>query len=136
MNSNLNNKKASPWISMAAIVILIVITIFRLNINSTNEQQYQFPLSSEDIERVLAEQGINMYIEDSSTIDESTHGPSLKDTIVSLANLKNDDNITFGINSQVRDKHKLLNLMWHLPKTTLSMDKIDDFFHNELSKQF
>ncbi len=138
--NKLNNKKASPWISMAAIVILIIIIIFRLSINRTNEQEYQFPLSSEDIENVLTEQGIDMYVEDSSTIDESTHGTSLKDTIRNDTTLKyyDDlmfDNLMFGITSQVRNNHRNLNLIWHFPKT-LSSEQVNDFFHNELSKQF
>lgn len=80
-----------------------------------------------------------MFIEDFSTIDETTHGSSFKDIIISNANLKNDDNVTFGISSQVRDNHKILNLIWYLPKTlpnALSTDLVDFFFHNELSNQF
>lgn len=123
--NNLNNKKASPWISIAAIIILIVITIFRLSINRTNEQEYQFPLSSEDIEEVLVEQGIDMHIKENNTVDSYR----------SIATLRDNENITFGIDSQVRENNKVLNLSWYLPKN-LSSNQVDDFFHNDFSKQF
>jgi len=102
---------------------------------STDEKQYQFPLTAEDIEGVLAEQGINMYVEDSSTIDEISNGPSLKGTIINLTNLKSEDNMILGINSQFRNNYKVLNLLWYFPNA-MSSEQVDEFFHNELSKHF
>lgn len=132
-------KKKTFWFSVAVIAFAVGIVMVNGRTNQLNKQQYQFPLTKEDIESVLAGQGIDMFIEDFSTIDETTHGPSFKDIIISNANLKNDDNITFGISSQVRDNHKILDLIWYLPKTlpnALSMDQVDNFFHNELPNQF
>lgn len=136
---NINNiflKKALFW-ALAAVLIVVISMVVALGINPINEKQYQyeFPLTHEDIESVLEGQGINMVVEDISTIDESTNGPSLNDIIISIATLRNKDNITLGISSQVRSSLRFLNMTWYLPKA-LSTEKVDDFFHNELSKQF
>ncbi|WP_313340452.1 hypothetical protein [Sedimentibacter sp.] len=134
MDNILKNKKTSLWIVIAIIVIAVIVVVVS-DRNSIDEKQYQFPLTTEDIEGVLAEKGINMYVEDSSTIDGSINVPALKNVIINIATLKNDDNVTFGISSQVRNNHKVLNLTWYFPKT-LSSEQVDDFFHDELPKQF
>lgn len=129
MNKLLKGKRIYLCIVIAAIMIITSCA------DTADEKQYQFPLTVEDIEAVLAEQGIDMYVEDSSTIDETTNGPSLKDTIINITTLRNSDNVMLGISSQVRKNHRHMNLTWHLPKA-LSSEQVDDFFHNELSKQF
>ncbi|WP_312811263.1 hypothetical protein [Sedimentibacter sp.] len=131
MNNVLKNKGTSLWIIISVLVIAAIVVIVSGR-NAVDEKKYQFPLTTEDIEGVLAEQGISMYVEDSSTIDDSINFPDVKNNITTL---KNDDNVTFGISSQVRNNHRLLNLIWYLPKT-LSSEQVDEFFHNELPKQF
>lgn len=124
LNNILRFKKTSFGV-IVAIVAIVVIVVVVFGTNPREVHQYQFPLNTEDIEKVLAEQGIDMLIVDSNTIDDS----------INMATLRNDDNITFGISSQVRDNYKVLNLSWYLPKT-LSSDQVNDFIRNELSKQF
>lgn len=134
---NINNnifKKVSFWTFVAVIVIVVGIVI-AFETNPISDHQYQFPLKTEDIEKVLAEQGIDMVVVDSNTIDDSINVPALNNVTINIATLRNDDNITFGISSQDRDNHKVLNLTWYLPKT-LSSEQVNDFFYNELSKQF
>jgi len=133
---NINNnifKKVSFWV--VAVIVIVVGIVIAFGTNPINDYQYQFPLRTEDIEKVLAEQGIDMVIVDSNTIDDSINVPALNNVTINIATLRNDDNITFGISSQDRDNHKVLNLSWYLPKT-LSSEQVNDFFYNELSKQF
>ena len=129
MNKLLKSKMASLCIIIASIMLITSCA------DTADEKQYQFPLTVEDIEEVLAEKGIDMYVEDSSTIDESTTGPSLKDTIINITTLRNSDNVMLGISSQIRNNHRYMNLTWHLPKM-LSSEQIDEFFHNDLLKHF
>ncbi len=119
----LNYKKPSFWILASMIIVVVIITVV-LGTNPINEQQYGFPLKAEDIENVLAEQEINMYIKDFNGDDSR-----------SIANLSNDENMIFGIDSQLRNNHKVLSMTWYLPKKFTS-DEVYDFFQNELSKQF
>lgn len=119
----LNYKKAPFWILVAVLVVVIIIAVV-LGTNPINEQQYEFPLTIEDIENVLAEQGINMYVIENNTVDECRN----------IANLKNEGKITFGIDSQVRESHKVLSLTWYL-HDKLTKEETINFFHNEFPKQ-
>jgi beta-lactamase regulating signal transducer with metallopeptidase domain len=119
----LNYKKTSFWILASMIIVVVIITV-ALGTNPINEQQYEFPLAAEDIENVLVEQGINMYIKD-------YNGDDLR----SIANLSNDENMVSGINSQLRNNYKVLSMTWYLPKD-LTSDEVYDFFQNEFPKQF
>jgi len=129
MNKLLKSKMASLCIIIASIMLITSCA------DTADEKQYQFPLTVEDIEAVLAEQGIDMYVEDSSTSDETTSGPSMKDIIINITTLRNSDNVMLGISSQVRKNHRHMNLTWHLPKV-LSSEQVDEFFHNDLLKHF
>lgn len=120
----LSYKKPSQMILAASVIIVVGITVL-LSTNPVSIQQYQFPLTSEDIESVLEEQGIDMYIRDFNTVDSMRN----------MVTLTNDRNITFGIDAQVRDGYKVLNMAWYLP-SRLTPDEVQEFFHNELSKQF
>lgn len=120
----LNYKKPSFWIFAAAVVIVLIFVI-TLGTNPIPVEEYQFPVKTEDIEKVLAEQKIDWYIRDHSVVDDSRD----------IFTLTNDDKITFGIDSQIRDNNKVLSMAWHLP-SSLASDKVNDFYHNELSKHF
>jgi len=120
----LSYKKPSKLILAASVIIVVCIAVL-LSANPVSIQQYQFPLTSEDIESVLEEQGIDMYIRDFNTVDSMRN----------MVTLTNDRNITFGIDAQVRDGYKVLNMAWYLPGR-LTPDEVQEFFHNELSKQF
>ncbi|WP_313165486.1 M56 family metallopeptidase [Sedimentibacter sp.] len=120
----LSYKKPSKLILAASVIIVVCIAVL-LSTNPVSIQQYQFPLTSEDIESVLEEQGIDMYIRDFNTVDSMRN----------MVTLTNDRNITFGIDAQVRDGYKILNMAWYLP-SRLTPDEVQEFFHNELSKQF
>lgn len=120
----LSYKKPSKLILAASVIIVVCIAVL-LSTNPVSIQQYQFPLTSEDIESVLEEQGIDMYIRDFNTVDSMRN----------MVTLTNDRNITFGIDAQVRDGYKILNMAWYLP-SRLTPDEVHEFFHNELSKQF
>lgn len=118
-------KKTYLKVAMAIVAVFIIIAgIAYLAANNDNEQQFKFPLTEEDIKSVLAEQKIDMYIVESNAGDD----------LMSIANLRNE-NITFGISSQVRNNHKVLNLTWYF-NNKLTDDELHDFFQNELEKQF
>ncbi len=121
----LNYKKTSFWI-FATVIAIVAGIVVALGTNPINEQQfqYQFPLKAEDIESVLAEKEINMYIKEYNGDDSR-----------SITNLSNDKNMVFGINSQLRDNYKVLSMTWYLPEK-LTSEEVYDFFQNELSKQF
>lgn len=122
-NNILKHKKTSFWVSVAIIAIVVGIVVV-LGTNPINEHKYQFPLKAKDIEKVLAEQGIIMYIKDFNGDDSR-----------SIANLSNDKNMVFGINSQLRNNYEVLNMIWYLPEK-LTSDEVNDFFKNKLSKHF
>lgn len=120
----LNYKKPSFWIFAAAAVIVLSI-VTALGTNPTSVEEYQFPVKADEIEKVLAEQKIDWYIKDHVDVDESRI----------IFTLTNDDNITFGIDSQIRDNNRVFGMTWYLPGS-LAPDKVNDFYHNELSKHF
>ena len=120
----LNYKKPTFWI-FAAVIVIVVSIVITLGTNQKLVQQYQFPIKTEDIEKVLAEQKIDWYIKDHNVVDGSRD----------IFTLTNDDNITFGIDSQVRDNNKVLSMTWFLPNN-LTSDEVNNFYHNELSKHF
>lgn len=120
----LNYKKPSFWIFVVAIVIVLILVI-ALGTNPIPVEEYQFPVTAEDIEKVLAEQKISWYIKEHSVVDDSRD----------IFTLTNDDNITFGIDSQIRDNNKVLSMVWYLPGS-LDADKVNDFYRNELQKHF
>lgn len=124
LNNILRFKKTSFGVIMSVLAIVVIIVI-TLGTNSKEVQQYQFPLKSEDIEKVLAEQEIDMNIIENNAVDGTRN----------IATLRNENNITFGIDSQVRNNYKVLSLSWVFPKI-LSSDEVNDFFHNELTNQF
>jgi hypothetical protein len=120
----LNYKKPSFWVFAAVIVIVVSIAI-SLGTDPIMVEEYQFPLTSEDIEKVLIEQKMDWYIKQHSNVDDTRD----------IFTLTNDDNITFGISSYVRENKKVLNLSWHLP-SNLTADEVDNFYYNELSRNF
>ncbi|WP_326908858.1 hypothetical protein [Sedimentibacter sp. MB31-C6] len=123
IKSILNNKKPSFWIFAAVIVIVVSIAI-SLGTNPIMVEEYQFPLTVEDIEKVLTEQKLDWYIKEHN-------GDDTRD----IFTLTNDDNITFGINSYIRENKKVLNLSWYLP-SNLTADEVENFYYNELSRNF
>lgn len=118
--SKLNKK--TYWIFFAACVFLICIVLFIFN-NQEPVKEYQFPLQTEDVESVLTEQSIEWYITDKGVVDESRN----------IYTLKNNENITMGIDAWVKDNHKIFSMSWFLP-SNLTNDQVNDFFSNELSK--
>lgn len=114
--------KKSFWIF--AVVIVLIIICIALVTNSVSIEQYQFPVKTEDIENVLAENEIDFNITDHNVVDNSRD----------IFTLKNSKNITLGIDTQVKDNYKILNMTWFLPDN-LTSDEVNDFFHSELSRQ-
>lgn len=115
--------KKSFWI-FAAVIVIIIICI-ALGTNSVSIEPYQFPVKTEDIENVLAENETDFNITDHNVVDNSRN----------IFTLKNSKNITLGIDTQVKDNYKILNMTWFLP-SGLTSDEVNDFFHSELSSQF
>jgi hypothetical protein len=118
--SKLNKK--TYWILFVVFVSLICIILFIFK-SQKSVREYQFPLQTEDIENVLAEQNIDWYITDKGVVDESRI----------IYTLKNDENITMGIDAWIKDNHKVFSMSWFLP-SNLTTDQVKDFFSNELSK--
>ncbi|WP_019227972.1 hypothetical protein [Sedimentibacter sp. B4] len=118
--SKLNKK--TYWIFFAACVFLICIVLFIFN-NQEPVKEYQFPLQTEDVESVLTEQNIEWHITDKGVVDESRN----------IYTLKNDENITMGVDAWVKDNHKIFSMSWFFP-SNLTNDQVNDFFSNELSK--
>lgn len=115
------NKKAY-WMLFVVVVLLICIIVFILK-EQESVKEYQFPLQTEDIESVLTEKNIGWYITDKGVVDESRI----------IYTLKNDENITMGVDAWIKDNHKIFNMSWYLP-STLTNDQVKNFFNNELSK--
>ncbi len=115
------NKK-TYWLLFVVIVSLICIILFILK-SKESVKEYQFPLQTEDIESVLSEQNIDWYITDKGVVNESRN----------IYTLKNDENITMGVDAWIKDNHKIFNMSWFL-SSNLTNDQVKDFFSNELSK--
>jgi len=107
------------------IYLIFSMLILLITACSSSEQQYQFPISKEDMEDVLSEQDLDWFIKDFNVVDDSRN----------IITLTNDDNITFGIDSQVRDNKNVLNMTCFLPGK-LTSDKYNEFYHNELPEIF
>lgn len=115
------NKKVY-WMLVVVVVLLICIIVFILK-EQESVKEYQFPLQTEDIESVLTEKNIGWHITDKGVVDESRI----------IYTLKNDENITMGVDAWIKDTHKIFNMSWYLP-SNLTNDQVNDFFSNELSK--
>lgn len=109
----------------AAVIVVIIIVWSALGTSSALVEEYEFPVSAEDIEKVLSENEMDLYIKDHNVVDDSRD----------IFTLTNDDKITFGIDSQVKDNHKILNMTMFLPDS-LSAERVNSFYHYELSKYF
>lgn len=120
----LNYKKPSFWIFLLVVVIVIIVW-FALGTNPVFNEQIQFPLKTEDIEKVFSENEIDWTIADHNAVDNSRD----------IFSFKNNKNITLGIDAQVKDNFKVLNMTWFLPDN-LTSDEVNDFFNNELPKHF
>jgi hypothetical protein len=118
--SKLSKKKY--WLLAVVFVFLICIIVFVFKGQKT-VKEYQFPLQTEDLENVLAEQNIDWYITDKGVVDESRI----------IYTLKNDENITMGVDGWIKDNHKIFSMSWYLP-STLTNDQVNIFFNNELLK--
>lgn len=106
-------------------VLYTIILMLLCTACSSQEQQYQFPIETEDMEKVLAEQELDWFIKEVGAVDESQN----------IITLTNDDNIIFGIGSKVDEGRKVLNMTWFLPED-LPADKFNQFYHDELSHLF
>lgn len=110
----------------AAAVVVVVISIWLASgADRTTVEDYEFPVSAEDIEKVLSKNEMDLFIKEHNVIDDSRD----------IFTLTNDDNITVGIDSQIKDNHKILNMSLFLPDS-LPEEKVDSFYHDELSKYF
>jgi hypothetical protein len=114
------NKKACWLLFLVVLLICIIVFIFK---SQESVKEYKFPLQTEDIESVLAEQNIEWNITDKGVVDETRN----------IYTLKNDENITMGIDAWIKDDHKIFNMSWFLP-SNLTTDQVKNFFSNELSK--
>lgn len=92
---------------------------------SNQEQQYQFPIKTEDMENVLSEQELDWSVKEVGTVDEYQN----------IITLTNEDKIIFGIGSKVDEGRKVLNMTWFLP-SELTADKFNQFYHDDLPHLF
>ena len=120
----LNYKKPSYLILAAAIVIVVCIAVVLVT-NPVSYKQYDFPLTSEDVESMLEEQGIDMYVKNFTVVDDTRN----------LIELADDKGISLGINSGISDGYKVLSMTWFTP-SKLTYDELKDFFNKELLNQF
>lgn len=120
----LSYKKPSHVIIAAAVVIVICIAVI-LGTNPVSYKQYDFPLTSEDMESMLTEQGIDMYVKDFTIVDDTRN----------IIELVDDKGISLGINSGISNGYKFLSMTWFTP-SKLTDDELKDFFSNELLSQF
>ncbi|WP_312699330.1 M56 family metallopeptidase [Sedimentibacter sp.] len=120
----LNYKKPSYLILAAAAAIVVCIAVVLVT-NPVSYKQYDFPLTSEDVESMLEEQGIDMYVKNFTVVDDTRN----------LIELADDKGISLGINSGISDGYKVLSMTWFTP-SKLTDDELKDFFNNELLNQF
>jgi len=107
-------------LTIHAIILILLCTAC-----SSQEQQYQFPIKTEEMEKVLAEQELDWFIKEVGVVDDSQN----------IITLTNDDKIIFGIGSKVDEGRNVLNMTWFLP-TELTEDKFNQFYNDELSHLF
>lgn len=106
-------------------ILHIVILMLLCTACSSQEQQYQFPIKTEDMETVLNEQELDWSVKEVGTVDEYQN----------IITLTNEDEIIFGIGSKVDEGRKVLNMTWFLP-AELTAEKFDQFYHDGLPRLF
>lgn len=121
---NILNYKKRPFWFLAAAIVAVTVTAAALGTNPIFAGQYDFPVNADEMEKILTEQKMDFTI-----IDENAYDPGI------ILSLKNESNITFGVNTQLRDGCKVLNLTWALPGSITPNDD-KDFYRNILPGNF
>lgn len=93
--------------------------------SNEKEKQFQFPIKTDDVEKIIADKGL----------DWPKENIEYNDDYETVFTLKNIEKITVGIDTVLNKNGKVINLVWSLHKD-ISQDKLDEFYHNELPKLF
>lgn len=120
---NISKLNRKTYLLLVVVFIALICIIIAISESQEFVKDYQFPLETEDIENVLTEQNLDWHIIDRSPVNDSRY----------MYTLKNDKNITIGVDAWVKDNHKILSMSWFLP-SNLATEEVDNFLKNELSK--
>ncbi len=106
------------------IILLCIALILLCTACSSSEQQYQFPIKTEDIEKALADQKLMW----------SVDNVEYKDSQIVLT-LRSNDGVVFGVGSNVYETGKILNITWSLP-LEFTDEQFNEFYRKDLSELF
>lgn len=107
------------------IILFFVIVILLTACNSIEQQQFQFPLQKEDVEKVVEEKQYSWSITNVEYVENSK----------TVFTLENNEDVTVGIMTFLNENGKAINLTWVLPKET-SLGELNEFYQNEIPKLF
>lgn len=112
------------FLILAAVIAAVTVTVAALGTTSIFAGQYDFPVNADEMEKILAEQKMDFTISDENAYDSGI-----------ILSLKKEGNIIFGVNTQLRDGCKVLNLTWALPGS-ITPDEDKNFYRNILPGYF
>ncbi|MBP1925169.1 hypothetical protein J2Z76_001026 [Sedimentibacter acidaminivorans] len=113
--------KFKSFILLLNIAIISIILTACIN----SQQQYEFPLEREEVEKVLSDINFGWYIEDFKYYDDNT---------ISIVTLKNNDN-TLGIHTLAKDNGKSMSVTWWLSREYTDK-QFNDFYMKETPEIF
>lgn len=108
------------------IILMIIFTSCGIK-----ETQYNFPPKLEDMENLLAEQGLNWELDDTFNYEDNSSERYL---------FLNEDGLEFSIYSTIYESteyesEKGMSVSWYLPKE-LTIEQTKEFYYKELPKVF
>lgn len=107
-----------PFILFCVMLVLVCTAC------GSAENQCEFPLKSEDIERELSDRKLPWKISHAEYKDSQA-----------IFTLTNDDGVTLGFGSNIYETGKILSVTWSLP-FEFTTDQFNRFYSNELSHLF
>lgn len=109
-------------------IMLICIAFILLCTACSKEQQYEFPMTKETLEKAIADHNLEW------TIDNVDYGKDKKNSYP-VFSIKGDDNIGYGILTNTYEDSKILNLTIYF-NPEFSKEQINEYYKKDLKKFF
>ncbi len=107
-------------------IVFCIMIILLCTACSSEEQDYQFPLKKEDVEKALSNQKLDW------SVDDVVKAENSQQVIFSL---KGNNGITYSIASNVYENSKILFMTWVLP-SEFTTDQFNEFYRKSMPEFF